>query len=243
MADLQGEAKARYVAQLFARIARRYDLVNTAMSAGAHHRWRRLTAAMTTEGVEGTALDVATGTGDLGFSVAKRLGIKAVVGIDFVPEMVAVARRKAERRRLSGRVSFLQGDALALPFADATFACAVCGLGLRNFTDVPAAVAEMARVVRPGGRVGIMEITPIEGKGPLPRLTHLYFHRVVPLIGALLTGDHAAYTYLPRSVDSFPLSSEIARLMADVGLEAVRYRKVAMGSVTILVGQKPTKRP
>ena len=239
MADLKDEARARYVANLFARISSRYDLLNTVMTGGMHHLWRRLTVRMSTEGLSGPALDVATGTGDLAVALAQRPGIQQVVGLDFVPEMVDRARRKARRRGVSHRVTFLKGDAMALPFADNTFACATCGFGLRNVTDVPAVLAEMARVVRPGGRVAIMEIVPIESNGFRQRLFSFYFHRVVPLIGGVLAGNREAYTYLPRSVDVFPLAGELVRLMEWAGLQGVRYRNVGMGLVAIHVGDKP----
>lgn len=238
MADLKGEARARYVASLFARIARRYDLLNTIMTGGLHHRWRRQASLMATGGLTGPALDVATGTGDFALALARRPGIKTVMGLDFVPEMVALAIQKAERRGVSRQVRFLQGDALALPFPDNTFACATSGFGLRNVTDVPAALAEMARVIYPGGRVGILEIVPHEQTGPLARLLRLYFQRVVPVLGGVLTGDREAYTYLPRSVDVFPLASELVRLMEQAGLQGVRYRMVGMGTVAIHVGEK-----
>lgn len=239
MADLRGEAKARYVAAMFARIARRYDMVNTVMTVGAHHRWRRQTVRMAIAGNQGMALDVATGTGDLAFALANRPEVASVVGVDTVPEMMAVARQKAQRRGVSERVSFLQGDALALPFPSDTFACATAGFSMRNVTDVPAAVAEMARVVRPGGRVAILEIIPFERDGPLPQMFRLYFHRVVPTLGALLAGDHDAYTYLPQSVDAFLSVTDMVWLMSQIGLRSVRYRRVALGAVTILVGRKP----
>ena len=239
MANLKGEAKARYVASLFARIARRYDLVNSIMTGGLHHRWRRQASLMTTKGLTGPALDVATGTGDFALALARRPGIKPVMGLDFVPEMVALARQKAERRGMSRQVHFLQGDALALPFPDNTFACATSGFGLRNVTDLPAALAEMARVIYPGGRVAILEIVPPERTGPLARLLRLYFQRVVPVLGGVLTGDREAYTYLPQSVDVFPLASELVHLMEQAGLKEVRYRNVGMGTVAIHVGEKP----
>ncbi len=236
---LQGEEKARYVAGMFARISRRYDLLNTVMTGGMHHRWRRLTARLAAEGLEGDALDVATGTGDLAFALSKRGEVRSAVGVDFVPEMVSLAALKAERRRLSGRAVFLQGDALALPFQDDTFTCATSGFGMRNMADVPLAVAEMARVVKPGGRVAVLEITPLPGNGPFPKLFRFYFHRIVPLVGGLLTGDREAYTYLPRSVDLFPAAEAFAALMVQAGLINVRCLKVGMGSVAIHVGEKP----
>ena len=238
MHDLKGDAKARYVAGMFARIARRYDLLNTVMTGGMHHRWRKTATRMATEGVNGAALDVATGTGDFAFALAKRPGVQSVVGVDFVAEMVALARLKAQRRNASEMVRFAQGDALSLPFPDDTFDCATSGFGMRNVIDVAKAVQEMARVVRPGGKVVILEISPFERDGVIPRLFRFYFHKVVPLVGGMLSGDREAYTYLPRSVDVFLPARELAGLMEEAGLKNVSYHKSGMGSVAIHVGEK-----
>lgn len=238
MAHLKGEAKARYVAAMFARISRRYDLLNTVITGGMHHRWRRLAATLAAEGLAGHALDVATGTGELAFALARQPGIQSVVGVDFVPEMVTLARHKARLRNVSHRVTFARGDALALPFDDGSFACAAAGFTLRNVTDVPAALAEMARVVRPGGRVAVLETTPFERNGPLSRLVRLYFHGVVPVVGGVLARDREAYSYLIQSADVFPRATELARLMEEAGFQRVRYRTVAMGAIAIHVGEK-----
>ena len=238
MAELKGEAKARFVASMFARISRRYDLLNTVMTGGMHHRWRHRTARLAADGLAGPALDVATGTGDFMLALARQPGIQSMVGVDLVSQMIAVAREKAERLHLSHRVTFLHADALNLPFPNGVFACVTSGFGMRNVTDVPAALAEMARVVRPGGRVAILEITPPESTGPLQRLVRLYLHRVVPLLGGILAGDHQAYEYLPGSVEACPPASELARIMESAGLGRIRCQKVAIGAVAILVGEK-----
>ncbi|MFC1935176.1 ubiquinone/menaquinone biosynthesis methyltransferase [Chloroflexota bacterium] len=239
MAELKGEAKVRFVAGMFARISRRYDLVNTVMTGGMHHRWRHLATRLATDGLVGPALDVATGTGDFIFALARQPGVQSVVGVDLVPEMLALARQKAQRLDLVRQVVFLQADALSLPFPNHAFACAASGFGLRNVADVLTALAEMARVVRPGGRVAVLEIIPFEPNGPFLRLLRLYLHRVVPIVGTILTGDRQAYTYFPQSVDTFPQAGELAHLMEEAGLQRVGYRKVAWGSAAILVGEKP----
>ncbi len=239
MAHLQGDSKARYVAQMFARISRRYDLLNTLMSGGLHHRWRRLATRLATDGLAGTALDVATGTGDFLFELIKRPDIDTAVGLDVVPEMLDLARRKAQRRSMSHPLVLIQGDALALPFQDDVFACVTTGFAMRNVADLPRALAEMTRVIRPGGRVAILEIVPMETKGPLSRLMQLYFRWMVPVLGSIVAGDREAYTYLPKSVEVFPTAGKLAGLMEQAGLESVNWRKAGMGSVAILVGQKP----
>ncbi len=239
MAHLQGDTKARYVAQMFARISRRYDLLNTLMSAGLHHRWRRLAARLASDGLAGTALDVATGTGDFLFELVKQSGIDAAVGLDVVPEMLDLASQKAQRRSLSHRLMLVQGDALALPFPNDVFACVTTGFAMRNVADLSQALAEMTRVVKPGGRVVILEIVPVESNGPLSRLMRLYFRRMVPILGSIVAGDREAYTYLPKSVEVFPTAGKLAGLMEQAGLGSVSWQKAGMGSVAILVGQKP----
>jgi demethylmenaquinone methyltransferase/2-methoxy-6-polyprenyl-1,4-benzoquinol methylase len=152
--------------------------------------------------------------------------------------MVAAATRKAKRRKLNCPVEFFSGDALALPFPDNSFACVTSGFSLRNVIDLPRALAEMARVVRQGGRVVSLEITPMQRNGPFARLFRLYFHRLVPLVGGLLARDREAYTYLPRSVDLFPSADTLAELMEQAGLQSVTYKKVGLGTVAIHVGEK-----
>ena len=223
---------------MFGRIARRYDLLNTVMSGGRHHAWRQLATSMAVEGLTGPALDVATGTGDFALDLARRPEVSAVVGVDFAPQMLQLGRLKAGKEALAPRIEFAAADAHALPFADEAFMCVTVGFGLRNFADVPRALREMARVVRPGGRVAILEIVPTDGKGPVGRLFPLYFRHVTPWLGALLAGDREAYTYLPESVQAFRTADELAGLMQDAGLTEVSYRRLALGTVAILIGTK-----
>lgn len=238
MANLSGDAKQSYVADLFARIAGRYDLMNSLMTGGMHHRWKRATARFTSDGLTGSSLDIATGTGDLAYALSRLPGIESSVGIDFLPEMIVQAQGKKKRKTESKGVSFLVGDALALPFPDGTFACATAGFSLRNMPDLPQAISEMARVVRPGGRVTTLELTPLE-RGLKASLFRLYFHGLVPLIGQLVAGDRTAYTYLPQSVDYFLQADRLAGLFSQVGLEDVGYRKLGFGTVALHYGTKP----
>jgi demethylmenaquinone methyltransferase/2-methoxy-6-polyprenyl-1,4-benzoquinol methylase len=237
MADLQGEAKRRYVADLFARIAPRYDVMNTMMTGGLHHSWRKLAVRMAARGLGGAALDVATGTGDLAIALASSPGIDGVVGLDLLPEMVERAQSKARSKGLASRVQFMVGDALSLPFPDDTFACATSAWGLRNMPDLRASLEEMARVVKPGGMVVSLESMPVAG-GPARLLLRLFLHRIVPLMGQLLAGDRAAYTYLPQSVDRFLTPEAMARLFEEVSLREVGYRQMGMGAVAIHWGRK-----
>ena len=238
MAHLRGRERARYVTRMFARISRRYDLLNTVMTAGRHYAWRRQAADTAVGGARGPALDVATGTGDFAFELARKSSVSHVIGLDCTGEMLAVAMRKAQRNGLAERVTLLAGDAHALPFPDDRFICATVGFGVRNLIDAPKALREMARVVRPGGRVVILEIVRTDGKDLLSRLFPVYFRYVTPLLGAVLAGDRQAYAYLPESVREFFSGSELASMLEEAGFQNVTFRRLALGAVNIHVGQK-----
>ena len=239
--DLQGQAKRRYVADLFSRIAPRYDLMNTLMTGGMHHRWRKVAATKATQGLEGLALDVATGTGDLAVAIAKVPNIKGVMGLDLLPEMVTRAQTKSfSPSDHQGRLlipQFMLGDGLSLPFCDNTFVCATSAWGLRNMPDLEGSLVEMVRVVKPGGRVVSLESMPLE-RGPLRPFIHLGLHHVVPLMGQLIGRDRAAYTYLPRSVDRFLTAQALARTFEEVGLKDVSYLRLGFGAVAVHWGTK-----
>ena len=238
MVGLQGEEKQQYVADLFSRIARRYDLMNDLMTAGLHRRWKGQTAQLTAEGLAGRALDVATGTGDLALALSKRPGIDCVVGVDLLPEMATLARHKTAAGNRGAHLGLLLGDALRLPFADGSFACVTAGFSLRNMPDLDRALAEMARVAQPGGRVTTLELTPLP-PGLQSRLIRWYFHRLTPLMGRVVARDRSAYTYLPDSVDVFPEAEELAGLLRKVGLVDVGYRRMGFGAVALHWGRRP----
>ena len=237
MAALTGADRQRYVADLFARISRRYDLMNDVMTLGMHRGWKRKTAALAAQAAPGPALDVSTGTGDLAFQLALRPESGHVLALDLLPEMIALAQRKKGGNG-SEKVSFVVGNALTLPFPGEIFACATAGFSLRNMPDVPQAISEMARVVRPGGRVALLELSPME-TGLKARLFRLYFHGMVPLVGKLLAGNRAAYTYLPQSVDRFYDADELAEILRESGLVGVGYRRLGFGTICLHWGDKP----
>jgi len=213
---------------MFDRIARVYDVMNSVMTAGMHHRWRRRAAELARVGPGSTALDVATGTGDLAIELARR-GAE-VTGSDFAPAMLEIARRKAPGLR------FEEGDALELAYPDASFDAVTVGFGARNFGDLDRGLAEMARVTRPGGRVVVLEITT-PTKPPLSWFFRAWFDRIVPLLGRV-AGDPDAYTYLPSSVRRFPEPRELGRRMAAAGLVDVRWILTAGGIIAIHSGTK-----
>ncbi|MBM2832412.1 MAG: ubiquinone/menaquinone biosynthesis methyltransferase [Dehalococcoidia bacterium] len=245
MIHLQGEARREYVARMFTRIAGRYDLMNSVMTLGMHHRWRRKVAHLASRGMEeptlslpkGPALDVAAGTGDLTLALSTQETITRAVGLDLLPIMLHLAEKKALKRN-TGRVHFVVGDALRLPFRDNTFACATCAFGLRNMPGVRDALAEMVRVLRPGGALVTLEIVPLDsGRWTTPFL-RFYFRQVIPRLGSLITGDREAYTYLRESADRFPAPERLVEMMEDVGLGSVTYRYVGLRMMAIHRGVK-----
>jgi len=221
---------------MFDRIAGGYDLMNQAMTAGLHHRWRARAADLAEVGPGSSVLDVATGTGDLAIELAARGA--DVVGSDFSERMLDRARAKVSSGPADGpggSVTFAWGDALELPYEDDAFDAATVGFGARNFGDLDRGLTEMARVVKPGGKVVILEITtPV--KPPLSTFFALWFDRVVPALGAV-AGDSAAYSYLPNSVKRFPAPEPLAAMMAAAGLTDIRWILTAGGIIALHVGE------
>ncbi|HLX31828.1 MAG TPA: class I SAM-dependent methyltransferase [Gaiellaceae bacterium] len=213
------------VRRMFDRIAPVYDPMNRVMTVGLDQRWRKTTVREAVRPGD-RVLDACCGTGDLAIA-AKRAGAGEVVGLDFSERMLERARRKAPE------LEFVQGDVLALPFEPASFDSAVVGFGIRNVADLEGALRELRRVVRPGGRVGILEITT--PRGPLAPFYRLWFDRIVPLLGRVLPGGEA-YTYLPASVRRFPGPEELAGLLAECSFGGVRFRVFAGGIVALHVG-------
>ncbi|MDX6553486.1 MAG: demethylmenaquinone methyltransferase / 2-methoxy-6-polyprenyl,4-benzoquinol methylase [Gaiellales bacterium] len=220
------------VREMFDRISPSYDRMNRLMSMGLDGRWRRLGVRMSGAVPGDAALDVCCGTGDFAVELRRTVGPSGrVVGLDFAPEMLAVARAK------SPVVDWIEGDALALPFADNEFAATTVGFGVRNLSDLERGFAEMARVVRPGGRVVCLELTT--PPAPIRPFSQLWTDRGVPVLGRLVAGDAAAYAYLPESVHRFPPAGELAEIMRGAGLEGVTYRRLMLGVVAIHVGTVP----
>ena len=226
--------RAEAVREMFTRIAGRYDLMNSVMTGGRHHAWRRVAALAVAGAPAGPALDLATGTGDLALAVRAAAPGRVVVGADFSEAMLRHARVKLAARAERG-VGLLAADALALPFGDRTFACVTSAFLLRNLADLAAGLAEMRRVTMPGGLVAALEITRPAVRG-WDAIFGVYFNRVVPLIGAAVAGDRAAYTYLPESVERFVAPPELTRMMTRAGLRDVRYRRLGLGTIALHVG-------
>jgi demethylmenaquinone methyltransferase/2-methoxy-6-polyprenyl-1,4-benzoquinol methylase len=236
---------------MFDRIAGLYDVMNSIMTAGLHHQWRRRAADLAGVGPGARVLDVATGTGDLAIELASRVAPGGeVVGSDFSEEMLARARQKvdglsaaggrasaARARQKAASIRFEWGNALELPYEDGAFDAATVGFGARNFSDLERGLREMTRVVKPGGRVVILEITTPQ-KPPLSVFFSLWFDRIVPLMGKL-GADPQAYDYLPNSVKRFPAPEGLAAVMERVGLGQIRWILTAGGIIALHVGVKP----
>jgi demethylmenaquinone methyltransferase / 2-methoxy-6-polyprenyl-1,4-benzoquinol methylase len=212
---------------MFDRIAPVYDVMNRVMTVGLDQRWRKLAV---TEAVwpGDRVLDACCGTGDLAVEAERRGG--RVVGLDFSEKMLERARRK------SGAIEWVEGDALALPFDAGAFDAATVGFGVRNLADLEGGLRELARVLRPGGKLAVLEIT--RPRGILKPFFRLWFDVVVPLLGRVLPGGEA-YTYLPASVRRFPGPDDLSALLESAGFESVRYRLLGGGIVALHVGVKP----
>ncbi len=228
-----GRLPAAEVRAMFDRIAPRYDLMNRLMSGGLDRRWRRLAAAAADVSLGSRALDVCTGTGDLAFALADRIGPSgAVVGVDFSEQMLDRAQAKAAARGVPA--TFQVADALELPFEDGEFDGATVAFGARNLSDLDRGLTEMARVVRRGGRVVVLEITTPRR---LRALHGLWFDRLVPRLGGVIGGDRTAYGYLPASAKRFPSPPELAERMTDSGLTDVSWRGFMGGIVALHHGR------
>jgi demethylmenaquinone methyltransferase / 2-methoxy-6-polyprenyl-1,4-benzoquinol methylase len=236
-AGAPGVLEEAQVRAMFDRIAGLYDRMNSLMTAGMHHRWRARAVDLAALGPGASALDVATGTGDLALELARRVGPDGVVvGSDFSPRMLELARGKAAAidSAALGHVRFEIANALELPYPDDQFDAATVGFGARNFASLERGLAEMVRVVRPGGRVVVLEITT-PTRPPLSHFFELWFDRAVPALGRL-AGDAAAYSYLPSSVRRFPGPEALAALMSRLGLGQIRYLLTAGGIIALHVG-------
>jgi demethylmenaquinone methyltransferase/2-methoxy-6-polyprenyl-1,4-benzoquinol methylase len=204
--------------------------MNSLMTGGRHHAWRRLIARAVAAAPAGPVLDLATGTADLALAIREAHPGRLVVGADFAEGMLARARAKLGAR--GERIPLAGADALALPFRDHSFAAVTAAFLLRNLDDLEGGIREMRRVTRPGGRVLTLDIVR-PGVPVWASLFALYFHRVVPAIGALVAGDKSAYTYLPDSVERFVTPAELARAMTRAGLRDVGYRHLALGTIAV----------
>ncbi len=232
------DEKADYVLAQFDRIAAKYDLVNDLISFGMHRLWKARAINEMLGPLDGSYLDLCTGTGDLAFAIANSEGFSGrVIGLDFSKEMLKVAEQRSKKsgENNSSRLCFQQGDALALPFENDSFDGAIISFGLRNLSDLQKGLDEMARVVKSGGRVVNLDL----GQPDLPLFTPLFlffFDNIVPLIGEIVQNDRKAYTYLPESRKSYPHPQRLCEMFEQAGITNTRWIKLAFASVACHVG-------
>ncbi|MDE6555798.1 MAG: bifunctional demethylmenaquinone methyltransferase/2-methoxy-6-polyprenyl-1,4-benzoquinol methylase UbiE [Duncaniella sp.] len=230
--------KTEQVRDMFDSIAPDYDFMNRAMTFGIDRWWRRKAVGMLREVPHDDILDIATGTGDLAITLARRLSPRQVTGIDLSAEMVSIGRRKISKEGLADTVTLGIADCLALPFADGSFDAVTCAYGVRNFADLLAGLVEMCRVLRPGGMVMILELTTPRNSLVRP-LYDIYAGRIIPAIGRKVSGSDAAYSYLPASIAAVPQGPAMEALLAEAGFTDPSTRSLTFGTCAIYTARKP----
>jgi demethylmenaquinone methyltransferase/2-methoxy-6-polyprenyl-1,4-benzoquinol methylase len=234
MAHLEGQERAVYVQNMFARIAGNYDLMNRLMTGGQDVTWRRYVIYMAQLPVDGRLLDIATGTGEIALEgLALVPGLQAVGG-DFTVEMMQAGRQIPVRQA----IRWVGADTLTLPFPDNYFDAVTSGFLMRNVIDVRKAFMEQMRVTKPGGRIVVLESSPPKNNLLRPFIL-MHLNYVIPILGGLVAGDAAAYRYLPDSTQQFRDPDSLAAMMRQVGLEDVNYQLFMFGTIAIHSGQKP----
>ena len=237
--DVKSSPSRKEVWRMFDRIAHRYDLLNRLLSGGQHIVWRKKVSAYLPEGRSLNVLDVATGTGDLLISMARRdPRVTTGVGIDMAEKMLSHGRDKLKQMGLSERLTLSTGDATRIPFDNEQFDATTISFGIRNVIDVPAALSEMFRVLRPGGRIIVLEVS-LPANALMRRLYLFYFRHVLPKIGGLISGDTHAYQYLNKTVETFPYGESFCDLMRDAGFADVRHQALTLGIAAIYQGDRP----
>lgn len=234
----RAEEKEQYVQSVFSAIAHRYDLLNTTLSFNRDKYWRRFAVEQAALPAGGKALDVCSGTGMLAIELAKSVqGRAQITGLDFCEEMLVVGRENVAKAGYGSAIELVQGNAMALPFADNTFDCATIGFALRNVPDIQQTIAEMRRVVKPGGRVVSLELAKPSALG-FKQLYYLYFEHLLPLLGKMGVGVDGPYRWLPESLRRFPHQQVICEYFSAVGLQDARYYELTGGIVAVHVGIK-----
>ena len=225
---------ANRVREMFGRIAGRYDLLNHLLSGNVDKRWRQVVAERVREGMSGEALilDVACGTGDLSLSLFESTGAR-VIGTDFCRPMLSLAAGKLPRQ-----IPLVEGDALSLPFKEGTFDVVTIAFGLRNLSDISSGLRELRRILKPKGRVAVLEFSR-PSNSVLRMLFGIYFRNLLPLLGGIISGSRSAYTYLPSSVAQFPDQQQLTGLIQQAGFDRVSYENLSGGIAALHLGRRP----
>ncbi|MBW1997481.1 MAG: bifunctional demethylmenaquinone methyltransferase/2-methoxy-6-polyprenyl-1,4-benzoquinol methylase UbiE [Deltaproteobacteria bacterium] len=235
---IPSEEKIKQVQSFFDRVAKRYDLMNTILSFGLHHAWKRTAVRLLSPGEGDRVIDVCGGTGDLALLSAEHLGSSGrVILYDMNRAMIDAGRPRIERSAFRDRIVFLQGDAEKISFHDSCFDAAVVGFGIRNLGHMEAGLREMHRVIKPGGKLLCLEFSN-PPSSLFRALYDLYSFHVIPFLGTLVAGSRDAYSYLTESIRVFPSPEKLAALMRDIGFRKVIYKRLTMGIATVHLGKK-----
>ena len=230
-------SKQEQVRRMFDKIAPTYDKLNHTLSLGIDRRWRRKAVDALGKHQPQDILDIATGTGDFAMLMARRIQPRHITGADISEGMMDVGRKKVKEAGLQDTISFQREDCLSLTFPDGTFDAVTSAYGVRNFQDLDQGLREMQRVLRPGGHLLIVELTP-PPRFPMKQLFWLYAHVVMPLIGRLISHDDSAYTYLPRTMEAFPQAEEMESILHRAGFAEVEWRRFTFGISTMYLARK-----
>jgi len=230
------EGKKPHIERMFNSIAPRYDVLNRMLSGGVDQQWRRVVMKEVLDSQPQRLLDVATGTADLALMAARK-GVPQVIGVDIADQMLDVGRRKVSKADLDGRVELLNGDAEKLPFSDKQFDVATVAFGVRNFEDLAAGLHQIHRVLRPGGKLIVLEFSRPR-VFPVKQLYAFYNRFILPAVGKLVSGDSGAYTYLPESIAVFPEGDEFLNWMDEAGFTQRKARRLTFGIASVYVGHR-----
>lgn len=230
------KSKREQVEDMFDNIAPKYDFLNHSLTMGIDRIWRRKAIAAANANKPSTILDIAAGTGDFSILEARRTDAE-ITAIDISQKMLDIAIIKAQREGLQDRIKFLKADSLSMPFANDSFDAVTVGFGVRNFVDIPKGLKEIYRVLKPGGRLVVLELS--EPPNPVVKAGYsFYFHHVLPFWGKIISKDGEAYKYLPNSVDNFPYGERFVKLMDEAGYTNTSLKWLTMGLSAIYVGEK-----
>jgi len=231
------DSKKEQVRRMFDRIAPHYDTLNKFLSAGMDKKWRKTAIGMLNAPPMAKVLDVATGTGDLAFEIARQYHDAEITGLDLAEKMLVVARKKSEKRGLSDRVQFAQGDSELLPFDDSSFHSVSVAFGVRNFSDLRRGMSEIYRVMKPDGRLVVLEFTKPRSF-PFKQLFQVYFKHILPRVGSFGSGDKRAYHYLYESVQAFPDYDRFTAVLSNNGFKNAAYKVLSLGICAIYTAEK-----
>ncbi len=234
---ISAPGKKQRVEEMFDSIAPTYDRLNHLLSMQVDRSWRRKTVRMIAKNPPAEIIDVATGTGDLAIALAQKMPDARVTGVDISENMLAIGRRKVAEKGLGGRITLQAGDAEALDFPDCRFDCVTAAFGVRNFGDIGAGLREMCRVTRPGGECFVLEFS--EPTVPLFSWAYrIYFHRILPGVGRIVSKDRGAYSYLPQSVGGFPAPEHFAEMLREAGFSEISRRRLTFGVAYVYTAVK-----